>query len=420
MFQTRFFRYNKAKVLMVTAVFLAPLFAVVFVQGFGARLVLACLFFVVITVLLAMMVEGVVASIERAHREEMHGYASAMDASLGPMGRMIGDRSRVIPVMVNQLHEVTEETEKAALEIGGRFSEIVKGARAQAGHASEAYRRFSGVSGGAQDSLVDLSRRALTDVIARIRGAADVSERTIRDMDRVIEAMESIRKILVEIEYIADQTNLLALNAAIEAARAGDQGRGFAVVADEVRKLSARSNTAADKIGSLISGIDRELAAIYDRNQEGGVQCRGMCAEAEGVVDETLRKIDGVIGQAGADFDTLMSETETLARSVSGILVSMQFQDITRQRIEHVVAPLDALRAELGEFVRRLGEVGSMTHAWEGPDDADGTGWLSRLYTMEAERAVMDRTLGVKSPAPQAVPTCEARPEARGGDVTVF
>lgn len=173
------------------------------------------------------------------------------------------DRTHTIPVLANQLKEVTEHTEAAVLDIGEKFMSIVERARSQSKKASEAFGKFAGdlpagngtgLTAGANNSLVDLSKNALSDVIESLKDINNVNSRTLNDMEIIFEDAANIRKMVNEIEYIAEQTNLLSLNAAIEAARAGESGRGFAIVADEVRKLSDRSNTAA----SNIKKVDRK------------------------------------------------------------------------------------------------------------------------------------------------------------------
>jgi len=200
--------------------------------------------------------------------------------------------------------------------------------------------------------LTDISKKSLVGVIESLQGATAVTQQTLVDLNTIINASEKANEMVNEIGSIADQTNLLALNAAIEAARAGEHGRGFAIVADEVRKLSDRSHVAADEIRRVITGIGLESKDIYTKAEHSANETQTTAITASEVVDDTLKKIDETIIGIRSQLDGLTSETESLAQDISEIVVSMQFQDITRQRIEHVITPLLEFKSELEAIVR--------------------------------------------------------------------
>jgi methyl-accepting chemotaxis protein len=316
--------------------------------------------------------------------EEMKQQRHNSEKQIAEIRTPLQARSQHIPVLINQLTDVTEHTESAALDIGDRFLNIVKRARNQASEASKAFKTLANDSDS--ETLTDISKKSLVGVIESLQGATAVTQQTLIDLNTIINASEKANEMVNEIGSIADQTNLLALNAAIEAARAGEHGRGFAIVADEVRKLSDRSHVAADEIRRVITGIGQESQDIYTKAEHSANETQATAITASEVVDDTLKKIDGTIIGIRSQLDGLTGETESLAQDISEIVVSMQFQDITRQRIEHVITPLLEFKSELEAIVR--GESVKITIN----TDSDSKG-LEKMYTMESERKVLQKTL---------------------------
>jgi methyl-accepting chemotaxis protein len=367
-----------------------PLGVIALSGGGVVRVVIAVLAYAVTVWAFHTVLVRLTVSLERRHDEETQRHVHEFMDEIKPLFTLIDTKVHYLPVMAGQLNEVVKQTEGAALEIGSKFTNIVERARTQSKRASEAFVRFSDGSEGS-GSLLGLSKQALSDVIGNLRAVSGVMRRTMEDMVDILDSVTNIKRILEDIEYIADQTNLLALNAAIEAARAGEHGRGFAVVADEVRKLSDRSNRAAEEIRGLIINVDSEIREIHDRTEQSATGSSERSTEAEGIVNEALQRLDGFVDEARTDLDLLTAEAESLASDISGIVVSMQFQDITRQRIEHVVTPLMNFKLEIEDATGRIRTLGQKIRQW---GSGSRYAWLEEHYTMESERQVLKSTLG--------------------------
>ncbi|MGK5022039.1 methyl-accepting chemotaxis protein [Janthinobacterium sp. LB2P10] len=260
--------------------------------------------------------------------------------------------------------------------------------------------------------IQDAGKLRAASLYGEARGLIDESTQHIKDMEihrgqrvqRVEEEGAAIKCIVAQvaelkafthaIREVTRMTNLLALNAAIEAARAGTAGKGFAVVAAEVRNLSKQIETAAvqieKSIGQVADTVSNKFVSMVEQRRND---------------DETrwLATLSSTMSRLSDDFQASVSELDGVTRhthvavssirnAVIDVLGHTQFQDASRQQIEHVQSGL----AMCGQCMSdaQQGVAGD----WTVPlDIAPLYGVIETLrvsYTMQSQHTTHDAVAG--------------------------
>jgi methyl-accepting chemotaxis protein len=289
----------------------------------------------------------------------------------------VRDVAPYLQVMGKQLDGAVQESEQGMLQVIERLNRIHEASAAQMQRIQASAANGAELSDVMRDKLmVDAQLGAILEMFVTEQ-EAEVEANVQRT--RRLQDVRALGPLVDVIASVAQQTNFLSINAAIEAARAGESGRGFAVVAAEIRQLSNRTAEVAVDIGAKIhaatAGVERELghASESKNRQSATVTMRQVLAD----ITRMQERFAGSMAQLQKVIDGVRSGHDAIEAGVTDALGHVQFQDVMRQRVDHVQQALRELDTHLEHMAGQL-----LDEPWD-PD--------TMLTLRERLQAQMDR-----------------------------
>lgn len=220
---------------------------------------------------------------------------------------------------------------------------------------------------------VDGNETLLTEEVAKIltmftdnlTSMRDDSQEMVSGLNTMKNHILEVDRLLQQIDSISSQTNLLALNAAIEAARAGSHGRGFAVVADEVRALSQRSNTFSQQVRSEFALVKEEMETASRVVGKMASRDMNMSLDSKDRLTNMMSELDSINHEVSQKLSEVSAVSEQLSEDVGHAIRSLQFEDMSRQLLDHIALRVEGLNQVAGYLNQFERDVTSLLVAAE-------------------------------------------------------
>lgn len=242
-------------------------------------------------------------------------------------------------ILDQQLTGIIELTDDAAINLMTKIRTAEDEATQALNDIFEAVSSTSRTTDIYREKLAE-NRTSANELSEFLRSQVSANQERAESVKNALGQLDKLSELTDLVKNIAEQTNLLALNAAIEAARAGDAGRGFAVVANEVRSLSNQSLEVATRIDGEISGVidkvHESLKGFFSQNSGGDTH--DSLHEFADAFLEAIKELEHLSELQKSVRTKVDITSSNLINTIAEIFAGAQFQDITRQRLEQVIA----------------------------------------------------------------------------------
>jgi len=242
------------------------------------------------------------------------------------------------------LHQLSGASENEFLQIGEqmqgiyqRSAEISK----QANHLVEL------ASGSRMQSLIERLRQMIGDIEAYLSSARLRNSESSSTLSGVQNLLRQVAKPLEGFQGMNMTLHMLGVSIKIESARLGKRGAEFVNLARDIEKLSRqvedKSGAILDHRQSLLSMIAENMASLQTTESLHDAEVTQTLGNTSAGLHE-LESANNRFTQLGGRVAAISSEITT---NIGEVVSSLQFHDINRQQVEHVVHALEQLSASL-------------------------------------------------------------------------
>ncbi len=212
---------------------------------------------------------------------------------------------------------------------------------------------------GAMHQVIHNAENIVARFISTIDGLLEANKITASSVGNMHEHVNSVSKLLEEVNTITTQTELLSLNAAIEAARAGEAGRGFSVVADEVRALSKRTTQFSNQIGSIMNDLHSALSNVEESVIEAGKIDSSIINESKNNLGDMWKEVKELNKHAAEKSQGIAEMSQTIHNLIIDGTIKLQFGDIVNQVLQKVMERSEVLGVFLNEIISNQQKISS-------------------------------------------------------------
>ncbi len=239
------------------------------------------------------------------------------------------------------VEDVIKETEAAVARFGESFRSIMKKTRRQTELATGLLKHRGTENSDAQNDLglqdyIRMYEERLREVTQQLEHYSGLAQEMVEHQQRVRQDAVAMDDVLDEIRTMSARISKISLDASVAAVNQDFGPANFIELADKVRSISEQSHDLTRRARQSLDSI-RSVVGVATKSTFKAAEL-SRAAAAKAAVE--IEKLNAGMAGMGSEIETTLLGINELGgeiqRDINHVIVAMQFQDLTQQKLEKV------------------------------------------------------------------------------------
>ena len=196
------------------------------------------------------------------------------------------------------------------------------------------------IGGESDDGLLGNVGRLVRQSMEELRSCQTVISGNLRNLGVSAECLRDLYGMCAAVKKTAMFLNVAGMNVAVESSRSVESREMFAVFVQEIKQLAIRIIEISQSIHEDSMSAQSNQIIAHSKILKGLGRLRKLTDDADKVVQNAAMEIKQLMGLSLQALEQAGVHLQNISRQVDEIVVAIQFHDITRQQVEHIISAL--------------------------------------------------------------------------------
>ena len=232
------------------------------------------------------------------------------------------------------------------------------------------------MTGKSDASLLHHIGKAVNDSLSVLSGCSESIAGSLENITACSGYLTSLCTVCEKIKKNAAFLNIIGLNLSVEGGRTHETTEMFKDFGDEIKRLAGNMSQISAMIFENSDQIQKEQLAVQMDISNSIKTFDTLSESAKHAIQRTTEELKTIGHLASQTLEKAGNHSREISNIVGGIVMSIQFHDIARQQVEHIISALE-------DVVSTFSPAGeSSPETWE--HDAPQKGHIYSILTLQA------------------------------------